>query len=115
MFLYTNCGEFPESGANRYFDRRWPADRNLIEGNSFTGGLNGVWVGQRMGENTLPMECAKPAYATGPLRSITLDFAADNTIRANTFTDVTYGYGWRTTERRSTATPSPATATACTR
>ena len=88
ILLYTNCGEFPDSG--RWFDRRWPADRNLIEDNTFVGGLNGVWVGQRMAENTYPMECTKPPYVTGVLRSITLDFAADNVVRANHFDGVTY-------------------------
>lgn len=91
VMLYTNCGEFPDSVPERSFDRRWPADRNLIEGNTFTDELNGVWVGQRMGENTFPMECAKPPYVTGPLRSITLDFAADNIVRNNDFADVVYG------------------------
>ena len=88
ILLYTNCGEFPESGV--WFDRRWPSDRNLIEGNTFTGGLNGVWVGQRMAENTLPMDCTKPAYVEGLLQRVTRDFAADNTVRANTFVDVRY-------------------------
>lgn len=88
ILLYTNCGEFPDSG--RWFDRRWPADRNRIEDNSFTGGLNGVWVGQRMSENTLPMECTKPAYVEGPLLRITRDFAADNELVGNRFLDVHY-------------------------
>lgn len=88
ILLYTNCGEFPDSG--RWFDRRWPSDRNRIEDNTFVGGLNGVWVGQRMAENTLPMECTKPAYVEGPLLRITRDFAADNEIVGNHFTDVRY-------------------------
>ncbi|MEQ8842736.1 MAG: right-handed parallel beta-helix repeat-containing protein [Acidimicrobiales bacterium] len=88
ILLYTNCGEFPDSG--RWFDRRWPSDRNLIEDNTFTGGLNGVWVGQRMAENTLPMECTKPAYVEGPLLRVTRDDAADNEVRDNVFTNVTY-------------------------
>ncbi|MEZ5247039.1 MAG: right-handed parallel beta-helix repeat-containing protein [Acidimicrobiales bacterium] len=88
ILLYTNCGEFPDSGV--WFDRRWPSDRNLIEGNTFTGGLNGVWVGQRMAENTLPMECTKPAFLEGPLQRVTRDYAADNTIVGNEFVDVTY-------------------------
>lgn len=88
VLLYTNCGEFPDSG--RWFDRRWPSDRNVIDDNTFAGGLNGVWVGQRMAENTFPMECTKPAYDESPLRSVTLDFAADNTVSNNHFVDVTY-------------------------
>ncbi|MEM7141395.1 MAG: right-handed parallel beta-helix repeat-containing protein [Actinomycetota bacterium] len=88
LFLYTNCGEFPDSGV--WFDRRWPSDNNLIAENTFTGGLNGVWVGQRMAENTLPMECTKPAYVVDTIQRVTLDFAADNTVADNHFDGVTY-------------------------
>lgn len=88
ILLYTNCGEFPDSGV--WFDRRWPSDRNLIEGNTFTGGLNGIWVGQRMAENTLPMECTKPAFLEGLLLRVTRDYAADNDVVGNTFVDVRY-------------------------
>ncbi|CAA0081807.1 Uncharacterised protein [Halioglobus japonicus] len=89
LFLYKNCGEFPESP--RYFERRFPSDNNLIEKNTFWGGRNGIWVGSRMGENTLPMECTDDAYIQEPLRRVVLDYAADNTIRSNLFYDVTYG------------------------
>ena len=87
--LYKNCGEYPESP--RYFERRFPSDANLIEGNTFWGGRNGVWVGSRMAENTLPMECTDEAYISEPLRRVVLDFAADNIVRGNVFHDVTYG------------------------
>jgi parallel beta-helix repeat protein len=89
LFLYKNCGEYPDSG--RYFERRHHADDNLIEGNTFVGGRNGVWVGSRMGENTLPMECTDPAYVESGLTRVVLDYAADNVVRANRFVDVTYG------------------------
>lgn len=89
VFLYKNCGEYPASP--RYFERRHPADANLIERNSFWGGRNGVWVGARMAENTLPMECTDPAYISEPLRRVVLDYAADNIVRSNLFFDVTYG------------------------
>lgn len=89
IFLYKNCGEYPESG--RYFERRTPSDRNTIEGNVFLGGRNGIWVGSRMGENTLPMACTDPAYVDQPLRRVVLDHAADNVLRGNRFYDVTYG------------------------
>lgn len=88
LFLYKNCGEYPESP--RYFERRFPSDRNLIEYNVFLSGRNGIWVGSRMGENTLPMECTDDAYISEPLRRVVLDYAADNTIRKNSFYDVTY-------------------------
>jgi parallel beta-helix repeat protein len=91
IFLYKNCGEFHLSRPARWYERRYGADDNLIEGNSFAGGPTGVWIGSRMGENTLPMECSDPAYRTGPLERIVLDRAARNTVRGNTFADVTYG------------------------
>jgi parallel beta-helix repeat protein len=89
VFLYKNCGEYPDRPA--YFERRYPSEHNLIEGNVFLGGTNGVWVGSRMGENTLPMECTDPAYIDEPLRRVVLDRANDNVVRANYFTNVTYG------------------------
>ena len=89
IFLYKNCGEYPDRPA--YFERRYPSDDNLIEGNTFLGGTNGVWIGSRMGENTLPMDCTDPAYIDEPLRRVVHDFASDNVVRANTFVGVTYG------------------------
>jgi parallel beta-helix repeat protein len=89
IFLYKNCGEYPDRPA--YFERRYPAARNLIEGNAFVGGTNGVWIGSRMGENTLPMDCTDPAYVDEPLRRVVLDRADHNTVRGNRFVDVTYG------------------------
>lgn len=89
VFLYKNCGEYPDRPA--YFERRDPADRNLIEANTFDGGRVGVWVASRMGENTLPMDCSDPAYLDLPGRRIVRDRARSNTVRANAFHDVTYG------------------------
>ncbi len=89
LFLYKNCGEYPDRPA--YFERRYPSEHNLIEANVFDGGTNGIWVGSRMGENTLPMDCTDPAYIDEPLRRVVLDRANDNTVRANRFVDVTYG------------------------
>ncbi len=89
IFLYTNCGEYPSRPA--YFERRYPADRNVIERNIFDGGWTGVWVGSRMAENVYPMECTNPAYHEAPLTSYTLDRADDNTVRANVFLGPSYG------------------------
>jgi parallel beta-helix repeat protein len=89
IFLYKNCGEYPDRP--QYFERRYPSEHNLIEGNLFLGGTNGVWVGSRMGENTLPMDCTDEAYIDEPLRRVVLDRANDNTVRGNRFVDVTYG------------------------
>ena len=87
IFLYKNCGEFPDSRPNAWFDRRYHADGNVIAGNTFSGDRNGVWIGARMGENTLPMECSDPQYRFGYV----LDYAADNVVRDNEFIDVDYG------------------------
>ena len=88
LFLYKNCGEYP--GSPRYFERRFPSNNNMIEQNRFMQGRNGIWIGSRMGENTLPMECTDNAYIAEPLRRVVLDYAANNTVRANAFFDVTY-------------------------
>lgn len=89
IFLYKNCGEYPDRPA--YFERRYPSDHNLIEGNVIAHETTGVWVGSRMGENTLPMDCTDPAYVDEPARRVVLDHAADNTVRGNHFVDVHYG------------------------
>lgn len=84
ILLYKNCGEFPDSP--RFFERRYGAHGNVIEGNTFVGGDNGVWIGSRMGENITPMNCTDDQYTLGYV----LDRAEDNTIRGNTFENVTY-------------------------
>lgn len=89
IFLYKNCGEYPDRPA--YFERRYPSDRNLIEGNIIASEDNGIWVGSRMGENTLPMACTDPAYVDESLRRVVLDHAASNTVRGNHLVDVHYG------------------------
>ncbi|MBN1527611.1 MAG: right-handed parallel beta-helix repeat-containing protein [Thermoleophilaceae bacterium] len=91
IFLYTNCGEYVNSRPERWFQRRYGADDNVIAGNRFEGGVNGVWVGSRMGESTLPMECSDPAYVNSGLTRVALDRAANNTVIGNSFDDVTYG------------------------
>jgi len=89
VFLYKNCGEYPDRP--QYFERRYPSEHNLVEGNTFLGGTNGIWVGSRMGENTLPMDCTDPAYIDEPYRRVVLDRANDNVLRGNRFVDVVYG------------------------
>lgn len=87
IYLYKNCGEFQFSRPERYFVRHYGADGNVIEHNTFTGGRSGVWIGSRMGENIAVMECSDPQYLPG----YSYDVADDNTVRNNTFTDVTFG------------------------
>ncbi|HYP47446.1 MAG TPA: right-handed parallel beta-helix repeat-containing protein [Thermoleophilaceae bacterium] len=91
VFLYTNCGEYVRSRPERWFERRYGADDNVIARNRFKGGVNGVWVASRMGESTLPMGCSDPAYVERGLKRITLDRAARNRLLRNSFRDVTYG------------------------
>jgi hypothetical protein len=87
IFLYKNCGEFVNARPERWWHRRYGADGNLIESNTITDEDNGVWIGSRMGENVLPMDCSDPQYAAG----FALDYADDNVVRNNVFTDTTYG------------------------
>jgi hypothetical protein len=91
IFVYTNCGEYWQSVPARWYERRFGADDNLIESNRFEGGRHGVWVGARMGENTLPMECSDSPYIDAGGLWVTLDEAADNTVRGNEFDGVHYG------------------------
>jgi parallel beta-helix repeat protein len=87
IFLYKNCGEYVNSRPDRWYHRRYGADGNLIENNTFIGEKTGVWIGSRMSENTFPMECSDPQYVGG----YSLDYADDNVVRNNVFQDVTFG------------------------
>ena len=91
IFLYENCGEYHRSRPGSWFERRYGADGNRIEANTFVGGRNGVWVGSRMGESTAAMECSDEPYLVDGITSVTLDRAVGNRIVANRFRDVTYG------------------------
>jgi parallel beta-helix repeat protein len=91
IFLYKNCGEFVTQRPERWWHRRYGADGNVIENNTFVGEDNGVWIASRMGEDTLPMECSDPAYLTAPGQRIVLDYADDNVVRSNDFQNVLYG------------------------
>ncbi len=87
VFLYTNCGENVHNDPAAWIPRPYGADDNVISGNIFDGGVNGVWIGSRMAENLVPMDCSDPQYAPG----ITLDRAPRTTVTVNTFRDVVYG------------------------
>jgi parallel beta-helix repeat protein len=91
IFLYKNCGEFVNQRPERWFDRRYPADDNLIEGNTIASEDIGIWIGSRMGENTYPMDCSDPAYIEDGFERVVLDYADDNVVRTNVFQNVTYG------------------------
>jgi parallel beta-helix repeat protein len=91
VFLYRNCGEFVDQQPANWFPRPFGADGNDIRDNTFTGGENGVWVGSRMGENVLPMDCSEMPYVSQGILQVDLDEASGNTVKGNTFNDVTYG------------------------
>ena len=82
IFLYTNCGEFVHDRPDRYFQRRTKAERNVIDSNTLIGGLNGIWVGSRMSDNTFPMDCSNTPYRTGPALSVTARFRAQEPDQA---------------------------------
>ena len=89
IYIYTNCGEY-KSKPN-HFVRRYGATDNVIAGNHLAGGVSGVWVGSRMGESVLPMDCSDTPYYQDGLAQITRDRASDNTVIGNDFEDFTYG------------------------
>ncbi len=91
VFLYKNCGEYATQKPDQWWTRPYGANDNLIEANTITNEPTGVWVGSRMGENLLLMDCSDPAYVSADLRRIVLDVAERNTVRANTFRYTTYG------------------------
>jgi parallel beta-helix repeat protein len=84
IFLYKNCGEYATERPNQWWERLYGANGNLIEDNLISYEENGVWVGSRMAENQLFMDCSDPTYAADALRAIHRDVALDNTIRGNT-------------------------------
>lgn len=91
IFLYRNCGQYADQDPADWFPRYYGADDNTITRNTFEGGTEGVWVASRMAENVLPMDCSQTPYDSGPLSQYDLDEATGNSIRHNTFDDVTYG------------------------
>ncbi len=91
IFLYKNCGEYFTQQPGQWWTRRYGADGNVIEKNRISDEYTGVWIGSRMAENTLFMDCSDAPYSTGPFASIRLDYAKQNRVERNVFTDVDYG------------------------
>lgn len=87
ILMYKNCGEFFMTRPERWFDRRYGSEGNLIEDNTFIGEDNGVWLAARMSENIAPMQCSDPQYLPG----YAIDYGHDNIVRNNTFENVTLG------------------------
>lgn len=91
IFLYKNCGEFVNQKPASWWERRYGADGNRIEGNIIADEADGIWVGSRMGENQYFMDCSDPVYGSGTFRRIHLDYAQQNTIRENILVGVSRG------------------------
>jgi hypothetical protein len=91
VFVYTNCGENVTVDPASWLDHRYGAERNVIAGNVIVGGRTGVWIGSRMGENVLTMDCSDVPYAVGPLRAITLDRAPHTTAFGNVIIATDFG------------------------
>ncbi len=83
IFLYKNCGEYSTQKPESWWERRYGADDNLIEGNIILASPTGIWAGSRMAENQYFMDCSDPAYVSGALTAVHLDHAEGNTIRDN--------------------------------
>ena len=91
VLLYKNCGEFATTEPGQWWHRPYGADGNLIEDNTFYADRYGVWVGSRMAENQVFMDCSDPAYVDEPLTRFHVDDADDTTVRNNEFLYVRYG------------------------
>lgn len=91
IFLYKNCGEYFTERPGQWWTRRYGADGNVIEKNRIADEYTGVWIGSRMAENLIFMDCSDPAYQTGPVTRRHLDYAKNNVVDRNVFTDVDYG------------------------
>ena len=92
ILLYKNCGEFWQSRPDRWWGRFGGSHDNVIEHNTIRDEEHGVWVGSRMAENQVFMECSDPAYGEdGELVRRHEDQADDNIVRDNTFEQVRYG------------------------
>lgn len=91
VFLYKNCGEFATQKPGQWWTRPYGADDNLIEGNDISGEPTGVWIGSRMSENQLFMDCSDTPIVATSGRRIYADHAARTTVRNNTLQHLTYG------------------------
>ena len=91
VMLYKNCGEFATERPEQWWTRPYGATGNLIEGNTFVVERHGVWVGSRMAENQVFMDCSDDAYVDEPLTVFHRDVADHNTVRGNEFLLVPYG------------------------
>jgi parallel beta-helix repeat protein len=91
IFLYKNCGEYFTQQPDQWWTRRYGADGNVIESNKISSAYTGVWIGSRMAENQLFLDCSDPPYLSGAVARFYLDYAKSNVVKRNTFVDVEYG------------------------
>lgn len=88
IFLYKNCGEYVTERPDQWWSRRFGADGNRIRRNVIVGEPHGVWVGSRMSQNQIFLDCSDPSYVGNQLVRVHEDFAKNNRIQNNTFVDV---------------------------
>ena len=91
IFLYKNCGEERTTRPNGWWKRRYGADGNRIVNNEIRDEPTGIWVGSRMAENQLLMDCGDPAYGSAGTVRYHLDYARGNHLWRNRLFDVRYG------------------------
>lgn len=91
IFLYKNCGEYATEKPAQHWVRRYGADDNVIEHNVITEQGTGIWVGSRMAENQLFMDCSDPTYLESEVAAYHLDRAERNVVRDNVLRGVDHG------------------------
>lgn len=97
VFIYKNCYEHHTSASQ--LPRYQSADNNLITGNSFSDQKKGVWIASRQSKDLKSFNCGDPRIASdevsyGPKKETIYlyeDFAKNNIVRTNTFTNVSNG------------------------
>jgi parallel beta-helix repeat protein len=88
IFLYKNCGE--DASSNGWWTRRYGADGNAIYRNTLADGPNGIWIGSRMAENLVFMDCSDPPYVVSGPTVIVEDLAKANSVRRNDLSGFTH-------------------------
>lgn len=87
IFLYKNCGEFYTTEPEQWWPRLYGSEGNIISNNLIEDEKVGLWLGSRMSQNQIFMDCSDPVYLEKPFLRIVLDYAHHNTISGNTFVD----------------------------
>lgn len=104
VFLYKNCGESGAANATGVAARELGANENLISKNRFYREQVGIWLASRQDATLTRMRCSDSTpypekdliindqgVQEGPYHKYFLDYARNNTIEANLFTDNAIG------------------------